>query len=70
MATKIKFRGRLTIPKKIRAVSHLEEGRSSLSFQWGLDHCDTQEAGMDEARSEIKKILKASALLLKISYRA
>jgi AbrB family looped-hinge helix DNA binding protein len=63
MARKIKSRGQLTIPKKIRAVSHLEEGQVVSIIPVGDSIIVTpKKLELDEARIEIKKILKASGL--------
>jgi bifunctional DNA-binding transcriptional regulator/antitoxin component of YhaV-PrlF toxin-antitoxin module len=53
----------LTIPKKIRAVSHLEEGQVVSIIPVGDSVIITpKKLELDEARREIKKILKASGL--------
>lgn len=49
MVAEIKSRGQLTIPKKIREASHLEEG-------------EAVRLELDEARKQLKKILKGSCL--------
>lgn len=59
----IKARGQLTIPKKIREMSHLEEGQVVSIIPVGDSLIITpKRLELDEARREIKKILKASGL--------
>jgi AbrB family looped-hinge helix DNA binding protein len=59
----IKARGQLTIPKKIREMSHLEEGQVVSIIPVGDSLIITpKRLELDEARREIKKILKASQL--------
>ncbi len=59
----IKARGQLTIPKKIREMSHLEEGQVVTIIPVGDSLIITpKRLELDEARREIKKILKASQL--------
>lgn len=59
----IKARGQLTIPKKIREASHLEEGQVVSIIPVGDSLIITpKRLELDEARREIKKILKASKL--------
>jgi AbrB family looped-hinge helix DNA binding protein len=61
ITAEIKSRGQLTIPKKIRAVSHLEEGQVVSIIPVGDSVIITpKKLELDEARREIKKILKAS----------
>jgi AbrB family looped-hinge helix DNA binding protein len=61
----IKTRGQLTIPKKIREASHLEEGQVVSIVPVGDSLLITpKRLELDEARREIKKILKASGLSL------
>ncbi len=63
ITAEIKSRGQLTIPKKIRAVSHLEEGQIVSIIPVGDSVIITpKKLELDEARREIKKILKASGL--------
>ncbi len=63
ITAEIKSRGQLTIPKKIRAVSHLEEGQVVSIIPVGDSVIITpKKLELDEARREIKKILKASGL--------
>ena len=61
--TEIRERGQLTIPKKIREMSHLEEGQVVSIVPVG----DTiiispKRLVLGEARSQIKKIVKATGL--------
>ncbi len=59
----IKARGQLTIPKKIREMSHLDEGQVVTIIPVGDSLIITpKRLELDEARREIKKILKASQL--------
>jgi AbrB family looped-hinge helix DNA binding protein len=61
--TEIKSRGQLTIPKKIRTMSHLEEGQVVAIIPVGNSVIITpKRLELDEARREIRKILKASGL--------
>lgn len=59
----IKARGQLTIPKKIREMNHLDEGQVVSIIPVGDSLIITpKRLELDEARREIKKILKASQL--------
>ena len=59
----IKSRGQLTIPKRIRKMSHLEEGQVVSIIPVGDTVIITpKRLELDEARREIGKILKASGL--------
>ncbi len=59
----IKSRGQLTIPKKIRAVTRLEEGQLVSIIPLGESVLITpQRLELEEARGQIRKILKASGL--------
>jgi bifunctional DNA-binding transcriptional regulator/antitoxin component of YhaV-PrlF toxin-antitoxin module len=59
----IKSRGQLTIPKKIRAVTRLEEGQLVSIIPLGESVLITpQRLELEEARGQIRKILKASRL--------
>lgn len=59
----MKARGQLTIPKKIRDASHLEEGQVVSIIPVGDSVFITpKRLETDEARRQIKKILKASGL--------
>lgn len=63
IVTEIKPRGQLTIPKKIREMSHLEEGQVVSIIPVGDSIIITpKRLDLDEARREIRKILKASGL--------
>ena len=59
----IKSRGQLTIPKKIREVSHLEEGQIVSIIPVGDSVVITpRRLELDEARREIKRILKGAGI--------
>jgi AbrB family looped-hinge helix DNA binding protein len=59
----IKARGQLTIPKKIREASHLEEGQSVTIIPVGDSIIITpRRLEIEEARKQIRKILKAARL--------
>ena len=59
----IKARGQLTIPKKIREMSNLEEGQVVSIIPVGDSLIITpKRLELDEARREIRKLLKASGL--------
>jgi len=59
----IKSRGQLTIPKKIREMSHWEEGQVVSIIPVGDSIIiTTKRLELDEARRELRKILKASGL--------
>ena len=59
----IKSRGQLTIPKKIRELSHLEEGQVVSIIPVGDSVIVTpKRLELDEARRQIKRIMKASGL--------
>ena len=59
--TEMRSRGQLTIPKKIREMSHLEEGQSVSIIPVGEAIIITpKRLELDEARRQIKKILKES----------
>ncbi len=61
----IKSRGQVTIPKKIRVTSHLEEGQVVSIIPVGDSVIITpKRLELEEARREVKKILKASGLSL------
>lgn len=62
----IKSRGQLTIPKKIREISHLEEGQVVYIIPVGDSIIVTpKRLELDEARRQIGKILKESGLSVK-----
>jgi len=57
----IKARGQLTIPKKIREMSHLEEGQVVSIIPVGDALIVVpKRLELDEARREIRKVLKAA----------
>ena len=59
----IKSRGQLTIPKKIRESSHLEEGQVVSIIPIGDSVIITpKRLELDEARRQIRRIMKASGL--------
>jgi len=59
----IKSRGQLTIPKKIRDISHLEEGQVVSIIPVGDSVIITpKRLELDEARRQIRRIIKASGL--------
>lgn len=63
----IKARGQLTIPKKIRDRSQLEEGQVVSIIPVGDSLIITpKRLELDEARREIKKVLKASGLSIEV----
>jgi len=65
MTAEIKARGQLTIPKKIREASHLEEGEVVSIIPVGDSIIVTpKRLELDEARRQFKKILKGSGLSL------
>ena len=61
----IKSRGQLTIPKKIRSAGHLEEGQVVSIIPVGDSLLITPKIlELDEARRQIKRLLKSSGLSL------
>lgn len=59
----IKSRGQLTIPKKIRESSHLEEGQVVSIIPVGDSVIITpKRLELDEARRQIRRVMKASGL--------
>lgn len=61
----IKHRGQLTIPKKIREVSNLEEGQAVTILPIGDSVFITpKKLELDEARRQLKKILRDSGCSL------
>ena len=59
----IKSRGQLTIPKKIREYSHLEEGQVVSIIPVGDSVIITpKRLELDEARRQMRRIMKASGL--------
>jgi AbrB family looped-hinge helix DNA binding protein len=63
VVTEIRSRGQITLPKKIREMSHLEEGQVVSIIPVGDTVIITpKRLELDEARRRIKKILKESGL--------
>ena len=63
VTAEIKSRGQLTIPKKIRVMSRLEEGQAVSIIPVGDSVIITpKRLDLDDARREIKKILKAAGV--------
>ena len=63
VTAEIKSRGQLTIPKKIRVMSRLEEGQAVSIIPVGDSVIITpKRLDLDDARREIKKILKATGI--------
>lgn len=63
LTTEIKARGQLTIPKKIRVMGHLAEGQVVSIIPIGDSVIITpKRLALDEARREIRRILKAGGL--------
>jgi AbrB family looped-hinge helix DNA binding protein len=61
--TEIKARGQLTIPKKIREKSHLEEGQVVSIIPVGDSVIITpRQLTLDEARRQIKMILRQTGI--------
>ncbi len=61
----VKARGQLTIPKKIRETSHIEEGNVVSILPVGDSLIITpKRLELDEARRQLKKLLKASSLTI------
>ena len=59
----VKARGQLTIPKKIREAIHIEEGQVVSIIPVGDSIIITpKRIELDEARREIRKLLRASGL--------
>ena len=59
----IKARGQLTNPKKMREMSHLEEGQVVSIIPVGASLIITpKRLELDEARRQMRKIIKASQL--------
>ena len=64
-AAEIKARGQLTIPKKIRETSHIEEGNVVSILPVGDSLIITpKRLELDEAQRQLKKLLKASSLTI------
>lgn len=63
VTAEIKARGQLTIPKKIREASHLEEGEEVSIIPIGDSIIITpKKLELNEARRQLRKILKGSGL--------
>ena len=63
VTAEIKSRGQLTIPKKIRVMSRLEEGQVVSIIPVGDSVIITpKRLELDDARREIKRILKAAGV--------
>ena len=63
ITAEIKSRGQLTIPKKIRVMSRLEEGQVVSIIPVGDSIIITpKKLELEEARREIRKIVKAAGL--------
>ena len=63
VTTEIKSRGQLTIPKKIRDASHLEEGQEVSIIPVGDSVIITpRRLDLNEARRQLRRIMKASGL--------
>jgi len=63
VTSEIKSRGQLTIPKKIRELSRLEEGQAVSIIPVGDSVIITpKRLDLDDARRKIKKILKAAGM--------
>ena len=61
----IKARGQLTIPKKMREMSHIEEGDVVSIFTIGHSLIITpKRLELDEARRQLRKLVKASGLTI------
>jgi AbrB family looped-hinge helix DNA binding protein len=61
----IKARGQLTIPKKIREMSHMEEGSLVSIVPVGDSLVITpKRIELDEARRQLRKLLKASGVTI------
>jgi AbrB family looped-hinge helix DNA binding protein len=61
----IKARGQLTIPKKIREMSHIEEGNVVSILPIGDSLIITpKRLEFDEARRQFRKLVKASGLTI------
>jgi len=59
----IKARGQLTIPKKIREISHIEEGNIVSILPIGDSLIITpRRLEIDEARRQLRRLVKASGL--------
>jgi bifunctional DNA-binding transcriptional regulator/antitoxin component of YhaV-PrlF toxin-antitoxin module len=69
--SEIKSRGQLTIPKKLRAYLDLEDGQSVSMIPLGEAIIVTpKKLELDEARRQLRKILKASGCSLEELFAA
>jgi len=65
-AAEVKSRGQLTIPKKIREAGHMEEGQGVTIIPVGDSILVTpQTLKLEDARRELRRILKSSGASLK-----
>ena len=65
VTAEIKARGQLTIPKKIREMSRMDEGSVVSILPVGDSLVITpKRIELDEARRELRKLLKASGLTM------
>jgi AbrB family looped-hinge helix DNA binding protein len=65
VTAQIKARGQLTIPKKIREMSNMEEGSVVSIVPVGESLVITpKRIELDEARRQLRKLLKASGLAI------
>ena len=65
-AAEIKSRGQLTIPKKIREAGYMEEGQNVTIIPIGDSLIVTPKTlKLEDARRELRRILKSSGLSLK-----
>lgn len=71
LTTEIRHRGQLTIPKKIRNLSHLEEGQVVSIIPVGDSVIIApKKLTLDEARRQLRKILKESGLSVEETIKA
>ena len=65
-SAEVKSRGQLTIPKKIREAGYLEEGQGVTIIPLGDSLLVTPRTlKLEDARRELRKLLKSSGLSLK-----
>lgn len=65
-AAEVKSRGQLTIPKKIREAGYMEEGQGVTIIPVGDSLLVTpRRLKLEDARRELKRMLKSSGLSLK-----
>ncbi len=65
-ASEVRSRGQLTIPKKIREAGYLEEGQNVTILPIGDSLLISPKSlTLEDARRELRKLLKASAYSLK-----